>query len=468
MKDIISKRLKNIYPKCNFKKKLELTKTNLLFLNQDSLQSGKYKEMILPNTVKTELTKLGVSRMNFLTEKNENEKLVKEGKSLIISSVPEESKSISEEDTNYFLKSRCSTAISSALASKQKNFNIFFDNFNLPIRKKIINNIILSSYNFSLNNPSKKETELKSKDNKDNKDQIQNNENDKVLEDEKINKKARKSVKSKIEKNEDVKDEVKEEKLTLNFELDSLNIQHIDEIKYQINLSLATLETRELCNLRADIATTDYLTNYANSIRDTFKNVNNINIKVIEGENLKNQGYELIYNVGKASQNKPKIVSMEYYGTGKQIDYVILGKGLTFDTGGLNLKPGNSMDTMFYDKHGACNVISLFHLINKLQLNINVAFVMGLAENSVDSVSYRPSDILVSKKGLTVEVGNTDAEGRLVLADCLTFAQKEYSPKLVIDLATLTGACKVALGNNIGGLFTNNDLLAKELLESSR
>lgn len=463
MKDIISKRLKNIYPKCNFKKTLDLAKTNILFINQETLQSGKYKEMIIPNTVKTELSKLGISKINFLTGKKENDKLIKEGKSLILSSVPEESKSISEEDTNYFLKSRCSTAISSALASKQKNFNIFFDNFNLPIRKKIINNLILSSYNFSLNSPSKKEVDLK---NKDKKEKIDNqSENNEVLQEEKVNKKAKKSIKSKTE---EVKEEVKEDKLTLNFELDNLNLQHIDELKYQINLSLATLETRELCNLRADIATTDYLTNYANSIKDTYKNINNINIKVLEGDNLKNQGYDLIYNVGKASQNKPKIVSMEYYGAGKQIDYVILGKGLTFDTGGLNLKPGNSMDTMFYDKHGACNVISLFHLINKLKLNINVAFVMGLAENSVDSVSYRPSDILVSKKGLTVEVGNTDAEGRLVLADCLTFAQKEYNPKLVIDLATLTGACKVALGNSIGGLFTNNDLLAKELLESSK
>jgi leucyl aminopeptidase len=178
----------------------------------------------------------------------------------------------------------------------------------------------------------------------------------------------------------------------------------------------------------------------------------------------------LIYSVGKAAESSPKIIVMEYYGfsVNKPITHAILGKGVTFDTGGLNLKPGSSMDTMYYDKHGACNTIAIFNSVVRLNLKINCVFVIGLAENSVDSVSYRPSDILMSKKGLTVEVGNTDAEGRLVLADCLTHIQDNYKPKVIIDLATLTGACMVGLGSHTAGLFSNDDNLANSLLNVSK
>ena len=122
------------------------------------------------------------------------------------------------------------------------------------------------------------------------------------------------------------------------------------------------------------------------------------------------------------------------------------------------------MEDMYGDKNGACAVLGALHGCLELGLRKNVVFAIGLAENAIDSKSYKPGDIIGSMKGLTVEIGNTDAEGRLVLADTMTYVQQEFTPKKMIDLATLTGAVKVALGNETAGLFANNDALADSLL----
>ena len=125
------------------------------------------------------------------------------------------------------------------------------------------------------------------------------------------------------------------------------------------------------------------------------------------------------------------------------------------------------METMYGDKNGACAVLGALQSCIDLNVRKNIVFAVGLAENAIDSKSYKPGDILTSMKGLTVEIGNTDAEGRLVLADTMTYVQREFKPKQMIDLATLTGAVMVALGNDTAGLFSNNDAFSNSLLESS-
>lgn len=115
---------------------------------------------------------------------------------------------------------------------------------------------------------------------------------------------------------------------------------------------------------------------------------------------------------------------------------------------------------MYLDKGGACATLGALHGVIQMKMKVNAVFVVGLAENSIDSLSYKPHDIIKSRKGLTVEIGNTDAEGWLVLADSLTYTQENYNPKKIVDLATLTGACVVALGDKIAGIFSNNDEFA--------
>jgi len=134
----------------------------------------------------------------------------------------------------------------------------------------------------------------------------------------------------------------------------------------------------------------------------------------------------------------------------------VVGKGVTFDTGGLNLKPTSAIEDMYLDKSGACVTLGLFKWIKEMNIPINISCVLALAENSIDSNSFKPSDIITSKKGITVEIGNTDAEGRLCLGDAMTYIQQQESPKVLVDIATLTGAVLVALGENTAGLFGND------------
>lgn len=157
---------------------------------------------------------------------------------------------------------------------------------------------------------------------------------------------------------------------------------------------------------------------------------------------------------------------MEYQG-GKKKDapIALVGKGITFDTGGISLKPGAGMDEMKYDMCGAASVLGTFHTLVKLALPINVVGVIAATENMPSATATKPGDIVTSMSGLTIEILNTDAEGRLVLCDALTYTER-FKPKAVIDIATLTGACVIALGNHATGLFSNNDDLAKALIDA--
>ena len=142
---------------------------------------------------------------------------------------------------------------------------------------------------------------------------------------------------------------------------------------------------------------------------------------------------------------------------------VLIGKGITFDTGGISLKPGGDMDEMKYDMCGAASVLGTFKAIGEMNLPINIVGIIPTCENMPDAGAIKPGDILTSMSGLTIEVLNTDAEGRLILCDAMTYAER-FEPSAVVDIATLTGACVIALGHHPSGLFSNKDSLAHELL----
>ena len=181
-------------------------------------------------------------------------------------------------------------------------------------------------------------------------------------------------------------------------------------------------------------------------------------------------GMNLFYEVGKGAQSEPRCVLIDYRGDPErdEVDVALVGKGLTFDTGGLNLKPTRFIEEMHLDKGGACAVMGALHGTLSLELKKNVVFVMALAENAIGNAVYKPGDIIRSLKGHTVEIGNTDAEGRLVLADAITYTCREYNPAALVDIATLTGSIMVALGEETAGLFSNDEKMAEGLLDAGK
>lgn len=183
---------------------------------------------------------------------------------------------------------------------------------------------------------------------------------------------------------------------------------------------------------------------------------------------LKAQGFGLILAVNRSSSIDPCLVQVSYKGDPKSKEHIVLvGKGVTYDTGGLSLKPTDGMVSMKCDMAGSATVLGAVKTAADLGLKVNVTALLPLTENCIGSKSYKLGDVYTSYSGKTVEINNTDAEGRLVLADALSYAVKHLKPSAMIDLATLTGACVVALGEEISGLFSNSDELADDLLESS-
>lgn len=184
---------------------------------------------------------------------------------------------------------------------------------------------------------------------------------------------------------------------------------------------------------------------------------------VFEKENLEKMKMGGILAVSQGSANPPALVKLEYNSEKKDLPlYCVIGKGVTFDTGGISLKPSKNMHEMKYDKSGAMNVLGIFHAVSKLKLPIRLLGLMPMVENMPSSTAQRPGDIIKTYGGKTVEVLNTDAEGRLILADTLTYAS-EHKPQYTIDMATLTGAIIVSLGRFAIGMFSNDDSLASAL-----
>ncbi|MEX0307363.1 MAG: M17 family metallopeptidase [Ruegeria sp.] len=186
---------------------------------------------------------------------------------------------------------------------------------------------------------------------------------------------------------------------------------------------------------------------------------------VVSGEALLDQGFPMIHAVGRAAEQAPRLIEMNWGSRGPKL--TLVGKGVCFDTGGLNLKPGASMGQMKKDMGGAANVLGLAQMIMKLGLDVQLRVLIPAVENSVAGNAYRPGDILTARNGLTVEINNTDAEGRLVLADALALAH-EAEPDLVISMATLTGAARVAVGVDLAPFYTDDDGAATALAQAAR
>lgn len=188
-------------------------------------------------------------------------------------------------------------------------------------------------------------------------------------------------------------------------------------------------------------------------------------IDVIRGEALIEQNFPMIHAVGRASDQAPRLIDMRWGDLGPKL--TLVGKGVCFDTGGLNLKPGASMGLMKKDMGGAATVMGLAQIIMALGLRVQLRVLIPAVENAVSSNSFRPGDILTSRKGLTVEINNTDAEGRLVLADALAFASEE-TPDLMLSMATLTGAARVAVGPDLAPYYSDDDAMAAALDAAAR
>jgi leucyl aminopeptidase len=220
---------------------------------------------------------------------------------------------------------------------------------------------------------------------------------------------------------------------------------------------------RELGDLPGNVCTPTYLASEAKRIA---RNQSSLSVNVLEEKQLKELGMGSFLSVAAGSDQPAKLIVLEYKGgSKKQAPVALVGKGITFDTGGISLKPGAAMDEMKYDMCGAASVLGTFQTLVDLQLPINVVGVIAASENMPNGNATKPGDIVTSMSGQTIEILNTDAEGRLVLCDALTYTER-FKPKAVVDIATLTGACVIALGNHATGLFSNNDELAKALLKA--
>jgi leucyl aminopeptidase len=217
---------------------------------------------------------------------------------------------------------------------------------------------------------------------------------------------------------------------------------------------------RELGHLPPNICNPAYLADTARRIAAENEGVQ---VEVLEEPELEKLGMGSLLAVGRGSHNRPKVIVLKWNGGGEAKPHVLVGKGITFDTGGINLKVQGGIEEMKFDMLGAASVLGSFLTAAKLKLPINIIAIAAAVENMPDGNAYRPSDVLTSMSGKTIEVGNTDAEGRLILCDALTYAQR-FEPKALIDVATLTGAIIIALGKHATGLMSHHDDLAAELL----
>ncbi len=229
---------------------------------------------------------------------------------------------------------------------------------------------------------------------------------------------------------------------------------HIKRIEAMIE---AVFHTRDMINTPACDMTPQTLENISVRMAEQY----NAQCNIISGDDLLKQNFPLIHAVGRAANIVPRMIELNW-GDDAHPRISLIGKGVCFDTGGLNLKPGNSMSLMKKDMAGAAHVLGLAEMVMKLNLPVRLNVLIGAVENSIGSEAFRPSDVLMSRQGLSVEIGNTDAEGRLVLADLLTYAG-ESNPDLIIDMATLTGAARVALGTELPAFYTGSDELAGHL-----
>jgi leucyl aminopeptidase len=217
---------------------------------------------------------------------------------------------------------------------------------------------------------------------------------------------------------------------------------------------------RTLGNLPSNICTPAYLADEAKNIARQFK----LGLEVLERRDMEKLGMGALLSVTKGSLEPPKLIVLRYEGAAKKVKPVVLvGKGITFDTGGISLKPAGEMDEMKYDMSGAGSVLGTLRALAGMRAPVNVIGLIPACENMPGGSATKPGDVVTTMSGQTVEILNTDAEGRLILCDALTYAER-YSPDAVIDIATLTGACVIALGHVATGLFANDQKLADSVI----
>jgi len=262
------------------------------------------------------------------------------------------------------------------------------------------------------------------------------------------------------------KSEKKKEKTKeLNFCLEKVTKSIKKAFDESLEIANAVNRTRDMVNSTPEDFYPEVM---ANKAKDIAKE-SNLEC-VIHGEKyLEKNGMNAMLNVGRASRHESKLIHLSYKPKNAKKKVVLVGKGLTYDSGGLSLKPGDFMVTMKSDKSGGCAVLGMMSVVSKLELPIEVHGIVGAVENMIGGDAYKPDDVLKAKNGTTIEVRNTDAEGRLVLADCLCYAQDEIKDiDYIFDYATLTGACVVGVGQFTSGIMGNNNSLANEIVQNAQ
>ncbi len=240
------------------------------------------------------------------------------------------------------------------------------------------------------------------------------------------------------------------------------NAQHQQAIQEARATAMGMALTQDLANLPPNICTPQYLADTAISLGETY----GFEVNILEREDMEKLGMGALLAVARGSEAPPKLITLSYQGAGDQAPVALVGKGVTFDSGGISLKPGAGMDEMKYDMSGAAAVLGTFKALGELQPKLNVVAVIPATENMPSGKAAKPGDVIRSLSGQTIEILNTDAEGRLILCDALTYAQRTFKPAQIVDLATLTGACIIALGHHISGLMSNDDALSTALQQS--
>jgi len=263
-------------------------------------------------------------------------------------------------------------------------------------------------------------------------------------------------------------DEYKSKKteVTLNHIVISCDSVNYNEIKEKFNSSLivanATCFTRDIVNTTPQDLNPPSFAKLAQKLAYE----NSLDCKILGESELENEGMGAMLAVGRASVHDSKLIHLAYKPKNPKKIISLIGKGLTYDSGGLSLKPATSMVTMKMDKAGGCAVLGMIKAVSELKLDVEVHVFVGAVENMVGGDAYKPDDVLTSKSGTTIEVRNTDAEGRLVLADVLTYAQENVEADYIFDFATLTGACMVALGSYTTGVMGNSKKLKHDFLKA--
>jgi leucyl aminopeptidase len=244
--------------------------------------------------------------------------------------------------------------------------------------------------------------------------------------------------------------------------LEAVNIYSENNDATEINKGVAIANgmalTRKLGDLPSNICTPSYIAETAKSLASSYK----LECEVLEESDMEALGMNSLLSVSKGSSEPGKLISLSYTNAGNAEPIVLVGKGVTFDSGGISLKPGSGMDEMKFDMCGAASVLGTMRAIAEMRLKVNLTVVVPTVENMPAHNASKPGDVVKSMSGQTIEILNTDAEGRLILCDALTYCAK-FNPKVVIDVATLTGAVIIALGKHHSGLMSNDQSLADDL-----